>query len=350
MVSLCFCFHENLTRNLMLLFYQFFSFQLTRSPSNPQRPQSPRPNTPELPLTDGNGHTNQNNNNNQNHPPDSPPQAHSTPKGLVPYLESPTPFDDCSPRDRKMHQRKRLSFRLLYDGNEENLNKGDDEDHQHSIQIHSPRSHNEGTNKDNKQDGTDIEQEQESYLLRANSSHNGESLASETRAAVNSTVIDTAATFVANQNNSSNNSNTETTSLAQSTSSFLDKRDMKSTRTNSNPNDDSSSSFSTTATGLPQGLLHPSLLSKDKRSKWLDHLNSFQESNHDVDVQMQEFIKVPGAVEKTLSFGFLICFDSFLYVCTILPIRFAWSCVLLSLHYFYKWTKKPPGNYQFHRR
>lgn len=67
------------------------------------------------------------------------------------------------------------------------------------------------------------------------------------------------------------------------------------------------------------------------RNKWLDHLNSYQESNRDIDAQMQEFTKVPGCVESLLGFGLLICIDSFLYVCTILPLRFVWSCLLLLL-------------------
>ena len=48
---------------------------------------------------------------------------------MVPYLESPAPIENMpSPRPRKMHQRKRLSFHLLYNGNEENLHRADDDD------------------------------------------------------------------------------------------------------------------------------------------------------------------------------------------------------------------------------
>ncbi|KAL7555585.1 hypothetical protein ACA910_016193 [Epithemia clementina (nom. ined.)] len=86
------------------------------------------------------------------------------------------------------------------------------------------------------------------------------------------------------------------------------------------------------------------------RNKWLDYLNSFQESTHDVDLQMEEFVKVPGYVEGIMTFGFFISVDSFLYIFTILPIRFVWSLLLLMLRVLSFWTKKPSPPYQFHRR
>jgi hypothetical protein len=87
------------------------------------------------------------------------------------------------------------------------------------------------------------------------------------------------------------------------------------------------------------------------RNKWLNYLNSFQESTPDVDVQMQEFIKVPGMVEHVMGFGMFICLDSFLYMVTILPIRFVWSCFLLLLHLVCSWKQKPVNPaFQFHRR
>ncbi|EEC50312.1 predicted protein [Phaeodactylum tricornutum CCAP 1055/1] len=84
------------------------------------------------------------------------------------------------------------------------------------------------------------------------------------------------------------------------------------------------------------------------RNKWLNYLNSFQESTPDVDVQMEEFIKVPTQMEAIMGFGFFICMDSFLYMITILPVRFVWSCFLLLLRIFL-W-KRPASPYQFHRR
>jgi hypothetical protein len=47
----------------------------------------------------------------------------------------------------------------------------------------------------------------------------------------------------------------------------------------------------------------------DVKHKWLNHLNNFQESSPDVDVQMEQFIRVPMAVEGVFSFGILICVD-----------------------------------------
>jgi hypothetical protein len=90
----------------------------------------------------------------------------------------------------------------------------------------------------------------------------------------------------------------------------------------------------------------------DVKSKWLDYLNSFQESNYDTDKQMEEFVKVPSAVEALLSFGFWICVDSFLYILTILPIRFIWSSLLLLRFLLIRMfnPKVPEGPFRFHRR
>jgi len=88
------------------------------------------------------------------------------------------------------------------------------------------------------------------------------------------------------------------------------------------------------------------------KSKWLDYLNSVQESNYDTDKQMEEFVKVPSAVEALLSFGFWICVDSFLYTLAILPIRFVWSCLLLIRFAFLRLFNShvADGPFRFHRR
>ena len=86
------------------------------------------------------------------------------------------------------------------------------------------------------------------------------------------------------------------------------------------------------------------------RTKWLNYLNnSFQESTADVDVQMEEFIKVPGKVEAIMGFGFYICVDSFLYCITVLPIRFVWSCLLLANRLVWGKQNASPA-FTFHRR
>jgi hypothetical protein len=88
------------------------------------------------------------------------------------------------------------------------------------------------------------------------------------------------------------------------------------------------------------------------KSKWLDYLNNVQESNYDTDKQMEEFVKVPSAVEGLLSYGFWICVDSFLYTLTILPIRFVWSCLLLIRFCVMRLWKSsvPEGPFRFNRR
>jgi hypothetical protein len=82
---------------------------------------------------------------------------------------------------------------------------------------------------------------------------------------------------------------------------------------------------------------------KSPKQKWMDYLESVQDSTPDVDLQMEEFVRVPSQLEYLLNFGFLICIDSFLYVLTVLPLKFLWSLLLML---FASWT----GHYKFHRR
>jgi hypothetical protein len=88
------------------------------------------------------------------------------------------------------------------------------------------------------------------------------------------------------------------------------------------------------------------------RTNFLNYLNSYQDSTPDVDQQMQEFIIVPGKLESILNFGLLVCVDSYLYMITILPIRFIWSCALLLLRILLRVCKQrpAPSPYRFHRR
>ena len=95
------------------------------------------------------------------------------------------------------------------------------------------------------------------------------------------------------------------------------------------------------------------LVKEKLQTKWLDYLNSVQEATPDVDVQMEEFIKVPPALEGILGFGLLICGDSFLYMFTVLPIRFVWSCLLLLIKiaspvWKLKQRRRPPQQQQPH--
>lgn len=82
------------------------------------------------------------------------------------------------------------------------------------------------------------------------------------------------------------------------------------------------------------------------RQKWMDYLESFQESTPDVDSQMEEFVKVPSQLEGLLTFGLFICLDSYLYILTMLPIKVSWG-VLLGLEGF---SPRRLFRYQFHRR
>ena len=334
----------------------------------------------------------------------------------VPYLESPAPMDkiiDMSPGGQRCsrHQRKRLSFHLLYDGNEDNLARPDDENRrveqelQDSMGDENNQNNNHNNNSNNplhshdnggssgadhssnhKEDeiietengsstnlGVGHSMETGATSLPNDSNHcdkNGPIGSSEKQTTTSGTqeakqngtipkgsdISRVAARVVKGDTEGSNRTKSSMSesidASATSTTSNGSRQYGRTSRSNSITSDYSASPGVGVAGGnrIRAAILPPLRISKDKRNKWLDHLNSFQESNHDVDLQMQEFIKVPGAVEKNLTSGFLICVDSFLYVCTILLIRFAWSCVLLSLHYFFKWTKKPAGKFQFHRR
>ncbi|KAG7091061.1 hypothetical protein E1B28_010118 [Marasmius oreades] len=50
--------------------------------------------------------------------------------------------------------------------------------------------------------------------------------------------------------------------------------------------------------------------------------------------RVSNFLSIPLAVEKIIGFGFILCFDSFLYTFTVLPIRFALGSFRLFLNMF----------------
>jgi len=365
----------------------------------------------------------------------------------VPYLESPAAMDGSS-KPRTLHQRQRLSFHLLYDGDEENLMRADDESHHHhnfryhddvvseeleQAQLIPPpllpppppaaaaaAAADEGLEQNNNYNNQNSDRQEQQQQQQQNNQHSttqnmhtdnrNQILDEQYSSAIKEDFIrDTPGQVDENENLEEKGSRmsdkenrlqitkdnlcevaariveaskqTKATSTVVNSADCTEPTSVSPSATNTTSNDQNyserlgrtsrSNSISSERLGrssrsnsmgsdgphsprLHNGrdsILTPSiLLSKDKRNKWLDHLNSFQESNHDVDLQMQEFIKVPGEVEKSVTSGFIICVDSFLYVCTILPIRFLWSCVLLALYYFFKWSKKPAGKFQFHRR
>jgi len=71
-------------------------------------------------------------------------------------------------------------------------------------------------------------------------------------------------------------------------------------------------------------------------------------ATEDVDVNMEEFLRVPFHIEKLLLFGLAVCFDCFLYVLTVTPLKFVWS--LLCLVCTIVRPGKGIGFCRFHRR
>lgn len=109
------------------------------------------------------------------------------------------------------------------------------------------------------------------------------------------------------------------------------------------PIDSDSQEADTLETSINKAIAEPE--PKSAKQKWMDYLESFQESTPNVDVQMEEFVRVPSQLEALLTFGFLICIDSYLYILTMLPIKFLWSITLLLRSFLNK-----NGGYSFHRR
>jgi len=59
----------------------------------------------------------------------------------------------------------------------------------------------------------------------------------------------------------------------------------------------------------------------------LDSLRQDGSATSEVDANMDEFLCVPYKLEGLLLFGLAICVDSFLHVLTVVPLKFAWSCL-----------------------
>ena len=71
-------------------------------------------------------------------------------------------------------------------------------------------------------------------------------------------------------------------------------------------------------------------------------------ATEDVDANMEEFLRVPFRIEKLLLFGLAVCFDCFLYILTVTPLKFVWS--LLCLVCTIVRPGKGFGVCRFHRR
>jgi hypothetical protein len=71
-------------------------------------------------------------------------------------------------------------------------------------------------------------------------------------------------------------------------------------------------------------------------------------ATEDVDANMEEFLRVPFRIETLLFFGLASCFDSFLNVLTVTPLKFIWSCLCLVCTIVR--PGKGVGVCRFHRR
>eukprot|EP00549_Striatella_unipunctata_P026089 CAMPEP_0118703140 /NCGR_PEP_ID=MMETSP0800-20121206/18352_1 /TAXON_ID=210618 ORGANISM="Striatella unipunctata, Strain CCMP2910" /NCGR_SAMPLE_ID=MMETSP0800 /ASSEMBLY_ACC=CAM_ASM_000638 /LENGTH=747 /DNA_ID=CAMNT_0006604561 /DNA_START=272 /DNA_END=2515 /DNA_ORIENTATION=+ len=93
----------------------------------------------------------------------------------------------------------------------------------------------------------------------------------------------------------------------------------------------SSSNPSNSIATTPKQVIKTTFLEHLKRynldSSSLEHVHPNEDATADAD--MERFVMVPSRVEKLLLFGLGICVDCFLYILTILPIRFAWSIIAL---------------------
>jgi hypothetical protein len=71
-------------------------------------------------------------------------------------------------------------------------------------------------------------------------------------------------------------------------------------------------------------------------------------ATEDVDENMEEFLRVPFRIESLLWFGIATCFDCFLHILTVTPLKFVWSCICLICTIIK--PGKGIGSCSFHRR
>lgn len=96
-----------------------------------------------------------------------------------------------------------------------------------------------------------------------------------------------------------------------------------------------------------------SLTQKNAVSDFIKSLNidSRQQdgsASEDVDASMEEFLRVPFRIESLLWFGLATCFDCFLHILTVTPLKFVWSCICLVCSVIK--PGKGFGACSFHRR
>lgn len=80
----------------------------------------------------------------------------------------------------------------------------------------------------------------------------------------------------------------------------------------------------------------------------IDSRNQDGSATEDVDENMEEFLRIPQKLEGLMLFTLAVCMDSFLYIWSMLPLKFIWGVISLACS-LYSPTKGVRG-VKFHRR
>jgi hypothetical protein len=80
----------------------------------------------------------------------------------------------------------------------------------------------------------------------------------------------------------------------------------------------------------------------------IDSRNQDGSATEDVDENMEEFLRIPPKLEGLMLFSLAVCMDSFLYIWSMLPLKFIWGVISLACS-LYSPTKGVRG-VKFHRR
>ncbi|CAO3621335.1 unnamed protein product [Cunninghamella blakesleeana] len=168
-------------------------------------------------------------------------------------------------------------------------------------------------------------------------------------------------TQLENNNNNDNNNhhdNNDNNSILSPTplSPYSLKVDTTQFNTNNNSNDDDKNNNNPTAStnnNENKNNNHQQHHSTRPSMSFWDYLmdeltvSDFDTSQEIKRERITNFLAVPGALEKMMGFGFVVCLDSFLYTFTILPLRFGLALYHLFLYIYTSlqvWWKKE-GSY-----
>jgi hypothetical protein len=80
----------------------------------------------------------------------------------------------------------------------------------------------------------------------------------------------------------------------------------------------------------------------------IDSRNQDGSATEDVDENMEEFLRIPPKLEVLMLFSLAVCVDSFLYIWSMLPLKFMWGVISLSCSLYS--PKSGVGGVKFHRR